>query len=58
MDDVLSGNADKGMKAPSQPDPGMWTSEDFKIVQMTMKDAYDKGRVLWQVKDWSLGEDE
>ena len=32
--------------------------DDFKIVEMTIKDANNKGKILWQVKQWGLQDSE
>ena len=57
IDDVLGGEHGE----ESSPNPTFKASmhaEDFKIIQMTIKDADNKGKVLWQVNNWSLDDPE
>ena len=57
MDDVMGGEHGE----ESSPNPTFKASmnaEDFKIIQMTIKDADNKGKVLWQVNNWSLDDPE
>lgn len=57
IDDVLRGEHGE----ESSPNPTCKASmhaEDFKIIQMTIKDADNKGKVLWQVNNWSLDDPE
>ena len=54
LQDVLGRSEDHGEPSPISPAKPQLAVEDFKIVQMTIKDADDKGRILWQVKDWHM----
>lgn len=55
MKDVMG--AESGLESQSSTKASMH-AEDFKIIQMTIKDADNKGKILWQVSDWSLDDPE
>lgn len=58
MDDVLGcGSRSQDSSPVPAVKPGL-SEDEFKLVQMTIKDADDKGRVLWQVEDWNISSPE
>ena len=58
MNDVMGGGDGGEKSSPNASTNAHISKDDFKIVQMTLKDAENRGKVLWQANDWSLDDPE
>lgn len=57
IDDVM-GDKHGEESSPNPTTKAFIPADEFKIIQMTIKDAENKGKVLWQVNNWSLDDPE
>ena len=57
IEDVM-GDKHGEESSPNPTSKAFILADDFKIIQMTIKDAENKGKVLWQANNWSLDDPE